>query len=69
MPLFHRGLAYEKNIIQAWIQNPASKWKKYVRADWIMKRWNLLYTPEQDGPHTLIPWLCLSFDGGYKLLF
>ena len=60
--LYSRGIEREKVTLQACFLNPEAGWRKFVKADWISKRWNIPLTPAQDGPEALAPWLCASYE-------
>ncbi len=62
IPLFSRGQEREKKILQACLQDSSATWRKYVRSDWIQEHWNRKITSQTDGPHAVIPWLCVSFE-------
>jgi asparagine synthetase B (glutamine-hydrolysing) len=66
MPLYFRGVDREKAILQACLDDPGAVWRKFVHADWVFNRWNAVLTPDQDGPHAVVPWLCVSLESWYK---
>jgi asparagine synthase (glutamine-hydrolysing) len=64
--LFFRGIERERGTLQNYIQDPQAFWRKFVRSDWILNRWDAVFTREQDGADKLVPWLCVSYDTWYK---
>jgi asparagine synthetase B (glutamine-hydrolysing) len=66
LSLFLRGIERKKRFLEASIQDPDASWRKFVRADWLLKRWNFPDTPDKDGPQVLVPWLCISYEAWYK---
>jgi asparagine synthase (glutamine-hydrolysing) len=66
LSLMARGVEREKKVLQSHVQDPAAAWRKYVRVDWLMERWNIPVTLETDGIQTVIPWLCISFSGWHS---
>jgi len=66
LPLYFRGVDREKKLLQDLFQNPDTIWRRFARADWISKRWNVPVTPDQDGPEVLAPWLCISYETWHK---
>jgi len=64
--LFMRGLEREKEVLMNCFQNPDADWRKFVRADWLLKRWNTQVTPNMDGPELMVRWLCISYASWYK---
>lgn len=66
VPLYVRGMEREKDVLEPCFQASDATWSRYVRSDWIAKRWNVALKPEDDGPQALIPWLCASFSSWYK---
>jgi hypothetical protein len=43
-----------------------SNWKNYVKQDWVMGRWQTLFTPDQSRGDKVVPWLCVAFERWYK---
>jgi asparagine synthase (glutamine-hydrolysing) len=66
MTLFSLGVSHERQLVQPIIQDAQAMWRKFVRADWLLKHWDAVLSPEEDGPHALIPWLCLSYEKWYE---
>jgi asparagine synthase (glutamine-hydrolysing) len=66
LSLFSRGLERDKITLTSHINNFEEAWRKYVRADWLKDHWNIPVTPESDGAHAVVPWLCVSFSLWYK---
>jgi asparagine synthetase B (glutamine-hydrolysing) len=64
--LFFRGMEREKETIRNCIQDPQAFWRKFVRSDWIMNRWDAVFTREQDGADKVVPWLCVSYEAWHK---
>ena len=60
LSLFARGMERERSRAQSELENANSPWRKYVRADWLARQWNVPLTPETDGAESLLPWLCIS---------
>lgn len=65
---FNFGSTREKQLLEANLHLANTSWHKYVNQDWVMKNWNLKSTPEKDGAHVLVPWLCMSYDAWYKMI-
>lgn len=61
-PLFLRGLAREQGVLQNRLQDPAARWREYVRADWLLAYWNDGSPRQVDGASAVALWNCLSFD-------
>ena len=61
LTLLSRGVERERDVFQSYVEDPAAPWHKYVRADWLMERWNISVTRETDGADAVVPWLCVSF--------
>lgn len=68
-PLFYRGVEREKIIFQSCFQDLGAVWRVFVCDNWLLKRWNMLVTPEQDGPEVLVPWVCVSYEKWYNSFF
>ncbi|MDD1748962.1 MAG: asparagine synthase-related protein, partial [Methanothrix sp.] len=62
LPLYFRGIEHEKKVLQSCFEDAGATWRKFVRPDWLLKRWNMVVSPENDGPELVVPWLCFSFD-------
>ncbi len=62
LPLLSRGLTREQSNIENHINNPDAAWRKYVLPKWVFKNWKNEVTPFTDGPSSMVPWLCISFD-------
>ena len=58
--LFFRGFEMEQEIIQACAKNTGADWRKYVRSNWLSKRW--VYTPKRSLPEMNVPWLCIAHE-------
>jgi asparagine synthase (glutamine-hydrolysing) len=67
MSLYARGVEREKDVLETCFQEPHATWSRYVRPDWLLKRWNVGITPDNDGPQAVVAWLCVSFDSWYKM--
>ena len=65
-PLFFRGIEREKAVLQSCFQNHDAGWRTFVRADWLIKHWNVLDIPDRDGIDVMVPWLCISYETWYK---
>jgi asparagine synthase (glutamine-hydrolysing) len=65
MSLFNRGVEREGNVLQKCFQDPDAAWRRFVKPDWLLKRWNNVAKPDQDGPTLLVPWLCISYETWY----
>jgi asparagine synthase (glutamine-hydrolysing) len=68
LPLYFHGLEREQSTILDRLRDLNTEWRRFVQQDWILKRWNLAFSPDQDGPHALVPWLCLSYESWYKFI-
>jgi hypothetical protein len=66
-PFFVHGLKLERNVLENCLQNVEAGWQKYVRAEWVYKNWENIFSPPQDGAQALFPWLCVSFDAWNNL--
>lgn len=64
--LYFRGVSMEKVFLLTMLQNPKASWRKFILADWLLNRWNVVLKPEQDGPEALVLWQCISYDTWYK---
>ncbi|HKZ43509.1 MAG TPA: asparagine synthetase B family protein, partial [Anaerolineales bacterium] len=64
--LYKRGVEVEGAKIESRLNEPGGQWKKYVRPEWVKDYWQLGQV--SDGPGSLLPWLCISFESWYKLL-
>lgn len=69
LPLFSRGLEREQKVLLACFQDSNAAWRKYIRADWLLKHWNRKITPQTDGPSAVVPWLCVSFEAWFQTVF
>ncbi len=69
LSLFQRGVEREKSILQSCFQNASHSWGKFVRANWLLKHWNVEVTPEQSGRESLVSWLCFSYEEWHKFIF
>jgi asparagine synthase (glutamine-hydrolysing) len=67
--LFSRGVKQEQNIIQTYLEDSSRAWQLFVHEKWLSNQWSVAITPHQDGPHTLIPWLCISYEKWNKSSF
>src|SRR5262249_1799089 len=65
-PLYCRGVERENSLLRQSFENPDSLWRKFVRADWLLKRWNAVLPEDQDGAQAVVPWLCVSFESWHK---
>ena len=61
LPLYFRGIEKENDSLKNFFQEPNAVWGEYVRADWLLKHWDIHITPDRDGPSVVIPWLCVSY--------
>jgi hypothetical protein len=68
LTLLSRGMDRDSKVLQAHVQDPGAAWRKYVRPDWLLDRWNIPVTRETDGADALVPWLCVSFASWYLSL-
>ena len=66
--LYFRGVEREKMLLSGCFQNTKAVWRKYVLADWLLKHWDIVLTPDKDGLEALVPWLCVSFEAWNKQL-
>ena len=64
--LFKRGIEVEGAKIESTLKEPGGQWKKYVNQEWLKDHWQ--NGQVSDGPGSLLPWLCISFESWYKLL-
>jgi asparagine synthase (glutamine-hydrolysing) len=64
--LFFRGVEREKDILESYAQNTDAIWHKFVKMDWLLKHWGNKITRQEDGPKSLVFWLCLSYDAWHK---
>jgi asparagine synthase (glutamine-hydrolysing) len=64
--LFFRGMEHEKETLQNCIQDPQAFWRKFVRSDWILSRWNIPFSRNQDGADKIVPWLCVAYEAWCK---
>ena len=61
LSLLSRGIERENKVLHAHTYDAVAAWRKYVRADWFMERWNIPVSRETDGADAVVPWLCVSF--------
>jgi hypothetical protein len=66
MSFFFRGVNRENKFLQKQFSDPDNHWQRFVKANWVEKRWNTPVPPDQDGPHVIVPWLSFSYDSWYK---
>ena len=66
LPFYFRGIEFEKENLQEYFQVSTAFWHQFVEKDWVSPKWDTRVSFEQDGPHILIPWLCISFETWYK---
>lgn len=59
---YSHGVAREKEVLRNYFRDVNAIWRKYVRADWLLERWEIPLTPEKDGPEAIVAWLCASFE-------
>lgn len=69
VPLYLRGVERESKWLQGLLESADSHWYMYVRQEWVKRFWNVKFNPEEDGPHALIPWLCISFNSWNESVF
>ena len=60
--LYFRGVEREADLLQKCFQDPLTDWHRFVKPDWLSKRWNIEVPPDQDSPALLIPWFCISYE-------
>jgi asparagine synthase (glutamine-hydrolysing) len=68
-PLFSLGQEREQKLLMACFQDSSAAWRKYVRGDWILKHWNKKVTSQTDGPHAVVPWLCISYESWFRSFY
>ena len=69
LTLLARGVEREKEVLRRHVQDPAASWRKFVRADWLLERWDIPVTRETDGAAAVVPWLCVSYATWVASLF
>ena len=62
LSLLARGVEREREFLRGTFEDPSAAWRAYVRPEWLLERWQIRVTRENDGPEAVVPWLCVSFD-------
>jgi len=61
-PLFDRGMKEERSVLEKCVNDDDAFWSKFVKKEWLTTAYKKELNPEDDGPHTLIPWFCASLE-------
>lgn len=59
---YSHGIARERETIRSNLESASARWDRFVRPDWMRPRWDAEVSREGDGPHALVPWLCVAFE-------
>jgi asparagine synthase (glutamine-hydrolysing) len=65
--LFIRGFDMEKTELLAYVQNPDANWRKFIRSDWLLTKWNTMLESGKFNRDYLVLWLCISHEIWYHL--
>jgi asparagine synthase (glutamine-hydrolysing) len=67
-PLFIRGIEREKKAFQAHLENPETKWGKYVNSEWLQKSWRIILKSGKLRPQGAVVWDCISYEAWFNSL-
>lgn len=69
LSLFMRGIDRERESLSKFFTKNDSTWNQFVKSKWLTQNWQNEITPKSDGPASIIPWLCVSFDTWFNNKF